>query len=260
MSWIVNSKLIKFQRTLYTIFLFEKSAIYLLCQNHIQHQDVSTHNHLQETSIPNFTTTRTSFFLEFQPFFLEFVIITIWRTIFPKFTTFVFPIDFLVCHFFSSTQPALPSLVVCGCFCQEELQRGEGGRGKYTRHLSFVYFYFLEKPMGKHSEKKSGDWTRFVFCFFSKHIFHFWKNNGKHFVFPPNAYISSRKCGLKGLISPPLSSLFQWRVAWPEMKTCSFARLWWHAQLIQKRADLGGRIWLRSVPENCSKTIHFLNG
>lgn len=166
------------------------------------------------------------FSLNFNLFFLEFVIITIWRTIFPKFTTFVFPIDFLVCHFFSSTQPALPSLVVCGCFCQEELQRGEGGRGKYTRH-------FLETPMGKHSEKSSDFWTRYVFCFFfSKHTFHFWKNNGKHFVFPPNAYISSKKCGLKGLISPLLSSLFQWRVAWP-----CHEDLWLRQALVARSID-----------------------
>lgn len=125
------------------------------------------------------------FSLNFNLFFLEFVIITIWRTIFPKFTTFVFPIDFLVCHFFSSTQPALPSLVVCGCFCQEELQRGEGGRGKYTRHLSFVYFYFLEKPMGKHSEKSSDFWTRFVFCFFFQTYFSFLEKQWKTLRVPP---------------------------------------------------------------------------
>lgn len=52
------------------------------------------------------------FSLNFNLNFLEFVIITIWRTIFPKFTTFVFPIDFLVCHFFF-LHPARPSLPRC---------------------------------------------------------------------------------------------------------------------------------------------------
>lgn len=180
------------------------------------------------------------FSLNFNLFFLEFVIITIWRTIFPKFTTFVFPIDFLVCHFFSSTQPALPSLVVCGCFCQEELQRGEGGRGKYTRH-------FLETPMGKHSEKSSDFWTRYVFCFFfSKHTFHFWKNNGKHFVFPLMPTFPPRNAALRDWFPPYCRPYFNG--GWHDhvMKTCGFARLWWHAQLIQKRAEFG---WQNLAPK-----------
>lgn len=261
MSWIVNSKLIKFQRTLYTIFLFEKSAIYLLCQNHIQHQDVSTHNHLQETSIPNFTTTRTSSFLEFQPFFPW-----IWynydlKNNIPKIYHLCFSHRFLCVSFFFPHQRPSPSLP-CGCLwlvvCQEELQRGgEGGRGKYTRHLSFLYFYFLEKPMGKHSEKSPDFWTRFVFCFFSKHTFHFWKN-GKHFVFPPDAYISSRKCGLKGLISPYCRPYFnggwhgpKWRpVAWQALVARSIdpkkSGVW--------VAEFGSEVYLKIA----RKTIHLV--
>lgn len=226
MSWIVNSKLIKFQRTLYTIFLFEKSAIYLLCQNHIQHQDVSTHNHLQETSIPNFTTTRTSFFLEFQPFFPWICYNYDLKNNIPKIYHLCFSHRFFGVSFFF-LHPARPSLPRCLW-----LFLPGGAPTRWGRERE-VYQAFFGNTNGKTFGEIIGFLNTLCFLFFfSKHTFHFWKNNGKHFVFPPNAYISSKKCGLKGLISPLLSSLFQWRVAWP-----CHEDLWLRQALVARSID-----------------------
>lgn len=247
MSWIVNSKLIKFQRTLYTIFLFEKSAIYLLCQNHIQHQDVSTHNHLQETSIPNFTTTRTSFFLEFQPFFPWICYNYDLKNNIPKIYHLCFSHRFFGVSFFF-LHPARPSLPRCLWLFLPGGAPTRWGREREVYQASeLCLFLFFGKTNGKTFGEIIGFLNTFCFLFFFPNIFFIFGKTMENTscsplvpTFPPG------NAALRDWFPPYCRPYFNG--GWHDhvMKTGGFARLWWHAQLIQKRADFG---WQNLAPK-----------